>query len=197
VKRMLCVYVAVVVLSAFSGSALALTFTNVVDWNLMGPWQGEYYRVVLDASWNPDFSYLHVLDLDPPGLTIESATLSLRHVGNVSDLWNPEIWFATTGGGIQIGQLSKSRWISGWTTDTWSLSENILSEMTSTSPWSLEVRLSDPTSLPDGLRIDKSVLSGSYTPVPSAPEPNSFVLLGAGLLGLGVYSRFRKKKRWG
>ncbi len=160
--------------------------TNTVDFNNLK---------IGDTSSLFTYEYTHNIGiLDPEALNIVSANLALTHYGNNNND-NGEIWFSYTEGNITIGQLSTSNG-STWVTDTWSLSQDILTAMTSTNPWSLTVKLTENTNGNDSIHLDKSVLSGMYNSVEeslggnvtlgqiSVPEPSVLSLLGIGLFGL-------------
>jgi len=202
-KRCFVIIIALCVMSlAKLQVAEAVLFSNEVNFSGSGTYLGADYQQITGSLWTitSPFEYTHTLDLTPPGESLNSATLSLTHVGN-SRSWfivPLEVWIAASGDNQYIGALSRSplrysrktqQWQGAWVTDTWTLSPAVLAEMTSTTPWSLTMKAGNIGFVPNGkLWLDKSALCGDYTPT---PEPATMSLLGLGLLGLfGV----RKKK---
>jgi len=164
-------------LPAMGGIAAAAPFTDTIDWNP-------------NITFNDNFTYTHNLNLNPPGLSIQSATLAITHYGNdnYSMYGFGEVWYAYGEDHIYIGKLGDSG--HSWRTDSFNLSQAILDGIMGSNPWSLEVRLREDTSGSDYLTLDKSVLSGEYDPVPT-PEPATMILLSSGVAGM-ILNRRRK-----
>jgi hypothetical protein len=186
------VFVAIVAsLFFWVGTATALPFSVTVDFDEYTlPGSGRTVALLIDSSFisNVPYEFSFELDLDPVGVSLNSASLSLSHWGN-SSLFSPAVWISTSKGGLQIGELSPSGWGVGWVTDTFILDAALLAEIESTDPWSLTVVVSELTDGFDFLLLDEATLSGNYTPI---PVPTSLLLLGSGLLGLlGI-----RRRKW-
>ncbi len=176
--------------------ASADTFSNLYDFS-----DGNHSYLQITDS----YTYTHTLtdDLNSTNYTLNNATLSLAHLDNSNS--DAEVWFSYSGGDILIGQLSASTGSGNtFVVDSWPLSQAALNEMESTDPWSLTVQLLENTSGKDKIKIDYSILAGNYSPVPddppspgpspnSVPEPATFLLVCAGLAGVGLMrERFKK-----
>lgn len=135
------------------------------------------------------YTYSHVLPAwSPAAASIATASLSLTHNNNSNG--TGEMWFSYSGGDIYIGLLSYSGG-TAWITDTWALSSDILTEIMSSNPWALNVKLVETTSATDMLKLDKSELNGTYNPGadPAVPEPASFLLFALGGLATAIIKR--------
>jgi hypothetical protein len=182
----------VVMLLGLTGAALALPFEVVHDYaSLVIPYQGHSYVVLTDIGNAFDFFDTFTLDpLSPAGDHIDSAFLSVTHVGNHSGLLNAELWVLTeNGSGFAIGAFSDSGsplFDSPWKTDTFELSTEVIDLITGSHPWKLAVKLSEETNLVDIIWVDRAALRGEYTAV---PEPATLLLLGAGLVGMAGFAR--------
>jgi len=186
-RACLCVSILTVIfLLSGIDSAHAIPFTSIVDWNDHTDNTGVGYKVITDPigdNSNYAFTYTHSLNLVPAGEKLNNAELQITHKNNLNiNLFGLEVWFADADSNTLIGRLGNSQLLiwGYWRTDSFTLSPAILQEIQSNSPWALTVKLREGTSGSESIWLDKSVLSGDYTP---APEPASIMLVGLGLAG--------------
>lgn len=189
-----------VLLFGMVGTANALPFTVTHDYSdslgyrlLPHRYLGEDYVSLTAAILDSDFEDIFYFPpVDPAAESIESAYLSITHVGNLSGPINAELWILTESNTYSIGTLSSSGsplLCSPWVTDTFYLSSDVISGITSNTPWSLEVRLAEisPGLFDmDNLWVDQATFGGQYTRV---PEPASLILLSLGFLGVAAWRR--------
>lgn len=168
-KKFLVTLLSVMWVFALASTASALTFSDTINLNI------DVYDY---------YTYVHTLDLDPPGVSVNSATLSIRHKNNQNNY--SEVWYVWNEDSDYIGRLSNSMY--GYVTDTFNLSQSILNEIADGNPWQLRIYIGENTSGYDRITLACSTLAGDYNPV---PEPASLILIGSGLAGL-VLRRRRK-----
>ncbi len=172
----------------WAGGAQAASYTSVVDFagdqnrNSVITW-----RTVSDNNTNWYVgSYDHQVGFAPPAARVDTANLALtyRHVAV-----NPtaELWWIHGGSTFKkIGQLIGANG-NDWTTSEWALPSDLYTNVTG-STWTLGLAFREYTQGQDSFQLDKSVLSGEYTPV---PLPGAALLLGSGLAGLALVGRRR------
>lgn len=138
-----------------------------------------------------DYVYEHLFpELDVTGLTLNSATLQLKHLGNQDLGPTAEVWYALSGNGTFIGRLGESNSMAR--VDEWVLPADILNEIQNENPWKLKVVLSEQTSFNgERLTLLHSKLEIDYThtlpppaTTPTVPEPSTLVLFTYGLIAL-------------
>jgi len=183
-NKVLSLFMSFVFLSVTAGSASACLFSSTENFAGTGSYLGNDYLELSGSGSGFVFDYTHTVTFSTPASSINFANVSLTHHNN-SD--NPgELWFLSCGTECQLGVLSRSTG-DGWVTDTFAI-PNELYQTIQGGSWSLMLSLKETTSGTDKLWIDKSVLSGTYAPVPIPP---AVFLFGSGLSGLFF---FRRKK---
>ena len=168
-------------------TASASSFSLTVDFDeyTWPGWPGRDFNILLD---NVPYDYSFQFDSNPVGETISEGSLSLTHWGNWTGFSGTEAWELTTGTGLFIGELTTSGWSAGWVTDEWALNSDVLSEILSGNPWSLNVEVNETTGFIDMLLIDVSTLSGK-TSGSAAPIPGAVWLFGSCLVGIEALRR--------
>ena len=149
-----------------------ITFRDGIE--LSGKDGGDYDDIVGDGKFT--FTYLHEITFHPYAASIESATVTLSHLGNSNN--NGEVWLFYGDTSTLIGTLSNSTNANDWKDQDFTVSNELLTGISGES-WSLMLKLEENTSGTDKLTIDKSVLHGSYSPV---PIPGAIWLLTSSLL---------------
>jgi hypothetical protein len=176
-----------IVLSSTAQISFAESFSKTIDFS-----DATHDYLQIEDSYS--YSFNLDLGIEFSDFNIDNATLYLSHQGNSNS--PAEVWFASSAGNVPIGQLRASP--DDFVLDSWSLNQDVLNEMEAQGPWSLTVRLlSDTGNGVDKLKIDYSTLSGNYSDPPpigtAVPEPGTFLLLGAGLLGVGFVRKGLKR----
>lgn len=204
---MLKVYLAAACLATLglTATAHALSFSNTVDQSgsLIKNWTAYNFTTKQyesrSADWIDDtnagdpypYTFTHQVVFNPEAAMVTSATLEISHAGNKTSGLLAEAWLITDSSSILLGKLSNSydRRLFGkgafWVTDTFILQSSFLSSISGSS-WTVAFKLAENTQGWDDIYFDKSVLSGTYEPV---PEPSTMLLFGAGLAGLVAVSR--------
>jgi hypothetical protein len=168
-------------LFCFVGNVNAYSvFESVVDWNTDSGIKGRTAMQISDSTFPSGFEFSHIVSFNPPAFSINSATLSLSHYGNSAN--SGELWALSASGNIFIANLVESK---VWVDQIFALPAEIYS-LISGNTWSIAIKLSDNTLGEDKLWIDKSALTGEYTPV---PIPSAAWLLAPSLLGLVALRR--------
>lgn len=163
-------------------SVNAALFSDTVNFSGTGIYLGNDYLELPGSGQNYSFDYGQLVTFSPPAAAITSAEISLTHHNN-SD--NPgELWFLCGNNCFQLGELTSSTG-EGWVTQVFAIPPSLYSAVQG-GIWSLQLTLNETTSGTDKLWIDKSVLSGTYAPVPIPPVS---YLLGSSLAGLSFFRR--------
>ena len=188
-KKLILFLCAVLVGLCMVQTASASSFSLTVDFDEY-TFQGRDFNILVDTPLNwPDnvpYGYSFQFGSTPGGERISKASLTLTHWGNWNGFLGTESWKLTTGTGIFIGELATSGWSAGWVTDEWTLSGDVLSEIQSEDPWSLNVKVDETTRFIDVLLIDASTLSGKTSAV---PIPGAVWLFGSCLVGIEALRR--------
>jgi len=159
-KRPIFILSILILILGTGPAASALTITDTVDWNNSGI-VGRTANVLLGWPGLYIFSYTHDVIFSPPTQTIDSATLTLSHLGNFFN--QTEVWLIfAVGGPTFLGFLSNSA--GRWVDQSFVLPPSLYDKISGAS-WSISFALLEPTNGLDLLGIDKSVLSVEYTPV--------------------------------
>lgn len=194
-KRIIFVLAAVISL-AMGGAVYAIPFSDVVNFTDDGSTWIRVYDYETNSG-NPGdtgyvyaFSYEHSIAFDPPVGNINSAVLSLTHRGNAADQ-NSEAWFMwDNSDSVFLGFLSNS--LLGPVTDSFALPPLAYASVWG-GHWSIVISVDENTfdpNVPDGIKLDQSILSGDYSAV---PEPTILMLMGGALFGLAGYGRKKIK----
>lgn len=198
-KKTLTLLIGFTIIALGSEASHATSFSNTVDFSGTGTDGVRTYLSIGDETNNNnfDYNYSHNVEFNPAAVKVNSAQIILSHTQN-NDNGTNEIWILFDGTATSIGRLSNSG--NSWVDQTFTLSETLFSAI-SGGTWSFALDLEESTNANDRFWIDKSILSGDYTPdgapvdsapVAPVPEPGTMMLLGAGFLGLAIYGKRRK-----
>jgi hypothetical protein len=169
-------------------TAQAATITHIQDWG--GPSGDQTFTDSAPPQWT------HTINFTPdPAASISSATLELRHKGNVGSSFFGEVWVMSTQGNVSIGDLSNSNFILDfYTTQTFNLPTSLFPSVPATS-WVLALKLGETTGGTDRITLDWAKLNVNYAPltVTQTPEPATLTLLGTGFAA-AMWRRRRQRR---
>ena len=196
-KKLLAFFIGMVMVFGIGGMASATPFTDTEDFSGDGTSGGRTYNRISNTE---NFSYTHNITFSPPAELITLATLTISHAGNNAGIFSGiEVWFITDQGETKLADLSDSVNIfqeKYWVDQAIPLPSSIYSAISGAS-WSITFKLKENTGGTHYLYLDKSVLSGQYTPseqTAPVPEPATMLLLGSGLIGLAGFASRKFKK---
>ncbi len=177
---------AATLIAGLGNAHAALSFVDSHNFSGSGTDGGrDYFK--LSGSGSPFvFTYNHNVTFIHPAASITYAQVVLSHNGNSNN--SGEVWILEGVNKTRIGNLDRSTMGNSWVEQAFVIPAPLYSTISGGS-WSLQLVLNENTSGTDELKIDQSVLSGTYIPT---PIPAAAWLLGSGLLGLVV---IRKKQK--
>lgn len=193
-KKLLAILYAISLVCCMAGAVVADYYQDIVDWNNLfefdgysGPLVG--FQAIDDTNLGAPhpFTYTHDVEFLPPAQSIESATLTLRHWGNLDGPFSVETWILYEGGGYNLGELQDSGLGIGWISQDFVLPFSLYDTI-SGSNWSIGFKLKEETGgwLDwEFILLDYSVLHGNYIPI---PDETSSGILFQGTFSVYCYS---------
>ena len=190
-------------------SATTLAYEDIIDFDSTGTYLSKTYTLVsdLNPSTATDGVYTHTVSFSSAAASIDSASVKIDYAyanDKAGASSKPvEAFFLWDNGStpVQIGELTGALGSTAWQSHTFDLTSFLADEIAaaSGSSWSIAFTFLENTNSPDTFYLDQSKLFGGYTEatigrLAVVPEPSTFLLLGAGLAGLGFVVRRRKKE---
>ena len=182
-KNLFTVFLVSAVLLGAAASSRAALFSSNVNFSGSGTYDDQDYRELIGKRSTISYVFGHTVRFSPAAEALSSISLTLSHHGN-SNSTSGELWIVYDSSRTLLGTLSDSTGLD-WVEQAFVVPVGIVYQKGG-GLWSFALKVQNSTPGAGPVIIDRSVLSGTYTPVPLPP---ALFLFGSGLSGLIFFRR--------